>query len=71
MAVLNAQSKADELAGAGGVSLGKILSIQEDGGGWNSRPHLTRATATAASLPVEAGETTVSSAVVITYAIDN
>jgi uncharacterized protein YggE len=76
LAVLDAQSKASQLTETAGVALGEILSIQDEGGR-NGRPHRTQAVAAAvsghiaASLPVEAGEVTASSSVVITYAIDS
>lgn len=74
-AVLDAQSKASELAETAGVALGAILSIRDEGGR-NGRPVRAQAVASAASgrtgapLPVEAGEVTSSSSIVITYAID-
>ncbi len=73
LAVLNAQTKARELAQAANVSLGAILSIEEIGR--NGRPieaarAMSAGVTAAASLPVEAGEVSTSCSVVITYAID-
>jgi uncharacterized protein len=74
LAVLNAQSKASELAHAANVTLGAILSI-EDQIGRISHPMAARAMSTGvgvtASLPVEAGAVTTSCSVIVTYAIQD
>ncbi|MGY9105237.1 MAG: SIMPL domain-containing protein [Alphaproteobacteria bacterium] len=70
-AVLDAIAKARTLADAADVTLGKILSIQEGGGGYQPPgPMFMRAEAmSASSVPVAPGESTVSIGVSITYAI--
>jgi len=71
-AIEAAKVKAEGMAKAAGVRLGKILEISESGG-HNPRPQpmMMRAMAdTAESTPIAAGEQTLSVTVSITYAID-
>lgn len=67
-AVRDAQRKALLYAETAGVELGELLSIDEEGGGGAPRP-MMRAMADSASVPVEAGETTVSAAVRMVWRI--
>ncbi len=71
-AIKDARTKAESMAKAAGVSLGKVLEIRESG---NSRPQPTMYMArsmsdSAQSTPVAAGEQTLSVTVNITYALD-
>ncbi|MEZ5934230.1 MAG: SIMPL domain-containing protein [Alphaproteobacteria bacterium] len=68
-AVRDAIAKAERFAAAADVRLGKVLSLDEVGGG----PVLLRqmrAEAMAASTPIAPGETTISASVTMTFAID-
>jgi uncharacterized protein YggE len=71
-AVQDAIAKAQTLADAAGVTLGAILSIQENSGG--GRPPVPmmalRAEALDSSVPVARGESTLAIDVLITYAIE-
>jgi len=65
-AVEEATRKARTYASAAGVSLGPVKQIQEQGGGHQPRVAMMR-TAAAESVPIEAGETTVSVGVTMTW----
>ena len=71
-AIKAARKKAEEMAGAAGARLGKIINISESGGYNPPRPMMmARASADMAeSTPVAAGEQALSVTVNITYAID-
>jgi len=68
-AVKDAIAKAERYAKAAGVSLGKIISISEAGGG-PVIARQVRAEAMAASTPVAAGESSFSASVTMIFAID-
>lgn len=67
-AVADAQRKALLYAEAAGVTLGDLVSIDEEGGGAAPRP-MMRAMAESASVPVEAGETMVAASVRMSWKI--
>ena len=71
-AIKAARMKAEEMAGAAGVRLGKIITLSEAGGYNPPRPMMmARASADMAeSTPIAAGEQALSVTVNITYAID-
>lgn len=69
LAVLDAQRTAEDLAGAAGVRLGQLLSIR--GVFVPAGPRFpVLASGGIAALPVEPGETVITSSVELTYAID-
>jgi uncharacterized protein len=72
-AVLDAASRAQQLAEAAGVSLGPILEITEGQGSRGVRAVRASlmAASPASSMPVEAGEVTSTVAVTVTYAIED
>ena len=70
MAVADARHKAEVYAAAAGVSLGEVIAISEGGGqpvfqGYNVRARME----TAAAVPVEQGQATISAQVTITWEI--
>lgn len=70
MAIKNARRQAEEMAGAAGVRLGRIISLTESGGYNGPRPMMMSARADIAeSTPVAAGEQALSVTVNITYEI--
>ena len=66
-AVADAMARAQVLAEAAGVSLGRVLSISEGGGG--SAPPAPMMEMRAASVPVAAGEAELSSSVTMEFAL--
>jgi uncharacterized protein len=73
MAVEDARRKATELSHSAGVRLGSILSIEDD----NSRPQVsyrlaarTMSATAASNIPIEPGEVSAVSSILITYAIE-
>ena len=70
-AVKKARSKAEEIADAAGVNLGRILLINEGGGVAHPRPVMMRAQAMdmAESTPIAAGEQSLSVTVSMTFEI--
>ena len=68
-AVKNAIAKADLYAVAAGVTLGEVISIDEDGGGVPVIARQMRAEAMDAPTPIAAGETTISASVRVVFAI--
>jgi uncharacterized protein YggE len=76
LAVRDARRKAVELATEAGIRLGALLSIQDEHAGTGIPPSVRRAIPTAAGfsaahLPVEAGDVSVVSAIMLTYAIED
>ena len=71
-AIANAKEKADAMAKAAGVRLGRILEIRESGGGYQPPQPMMMARGMAAdeSTPIAAGEQTLSVTINLTYAID-
>jgi len=70
-AVKNARQKADEMATAAGVRLGRILQMSESTNSFSPQPVLRGfAAESAQSTPVQGGQQTLSVTVNITYAID-
>lgn len=71
-AIANAKEKADQMAKAAGVRLGRILEIRESGGGYQPPQPMMMARGMAAdeSTPIAAGEQTLSVTISLTYAID-
>jgi len=72
-AVADARTKAGQLAAEAGVKLGRVLTIEEGGGVPVPRPRIALQAAYEASTaapPIEAGESTVSVNVEITYEIE-
>ena len=72
-AIAQARKKAESMADAAGVKLGKILEIRESSGGYNPpQPMMMRAMADSAGAPtpIAAGEQTLSVTVSMTYALD-
>ncbi len=71
-AIKEARAKAQAMAEAAGVKLGKLTSISESRGGFISRPYELRAQASAelsVSTPISAGEQTLSVTVNLVYEI--
>lgn len=69
-AIKAARQKADEMAGAAGVTLGRIVSLNESGGHNPGRPMMMAARAESMdSTPIAAGEQALSVTVNITYEI--
>lgn len=66
-AVEDAMSKAKVLAEAAGVTLGPVVSISEQGGGYRPEPMMEMARM--ASVPVAAGETTIGARVTMVFSI--
>jgi len=70
-AVADAKAKAELLTGAAGVKLGKLITIQD---GYVStpgpQPYMARMEAADSSVPLEAGESTVSATVSMVYEIE-
>ncbi|MGJ8563140.1 MAG: SIMPL domain-containing protein [Alphaproteobacteria bacterium] len=70
MAIQNARRQAEEMAGAAGIRLGRIVSLTESGGYNQPRPMMMSARADSMeSTPVAAGEQALSVTVNITYEI--
>lgn len=70
-AVKDARAKAEQLASAAGVRLGRVLEIREGGGQHQPRPMMmARGMAAESATPIAAGEQQVSVQVSISYAID-
>jgi uncharacterized protein YggE len=69
LAVENAKQKADELAAAAGMTVGKVLSIAETSSYYPMPSGYARAEAAAmdASTPIQTGSTTISISVTVTY----
>jgi uncharacterized protein YggE len=75
LAVRDAMRKADELANEAGVRLGALLSIQDENAGSGIPPSVRRAIPTAAgfsavNLPIEVGDVSLMSAVMVTFALE-
>ena len=70
-AIREAREKAEAMAAAAGVKLGKLKSLSESSGGYNPRPvaYAARAMDMAESTPVSAGQQTLSVTVNMTYDI--
>lgn len=72
-AIREAKAKAESMAEAAGVRLGKLLSINESGGGYNPQPMMMArgnfAEAAMDSTPISAGEQTMSVSVNLQYEI--
>lgn len=64
----DARARAELLAAAAGVKLGRVLSISE-GGGYGGPMPMFKADAASAPVPVEAGEIGLSAAVTVTFEI--
>ncbi len=69
-AVKDAIAKAERYAAAANVELGKVISINEAGGGGPVFGRQMRAEAMAVSTPIAPGETTISASVTMIFAID-
>ncbi len=69
LAVENAIAKAEQLATAAGVRLGDVMTINENGGG-RPRQMLEMARVASDSVPVAAGEVSLSSSVTLVFAIE-
>jgi hypothetical protein len=69
-AVADARRKAAIYAEGLGVTLGKVLSVDEYGGGGGPVPMMARAAAMAAAVPIAAGETTLSVQVNVVWEIE-
>lgn len=71
MAFLDARAKAGQYAALADASLGAVLSVVEGAvAGAGPRPMMRTAMAAAASMPVEAGEQSVTATVTVTWALD-
>lgn len=68
-AVADARAKAELLAEAAGVSLGRIVTISEEGGGAPPMPMYRMEAAVADSVPVAAGELAITARVTIVWEI--
>lgn len=69
-AILAARAKAESMANAAGVRLGRILSLSESGNTYNPQPMMMRsASMDSAPTPIAAGEQNISVTVNITYEI--
>ena len=68
-AVADARAKAELLAQEAGVTLGPVLSISEGGGGGPVPMAMMMADARAESVPIAAGETTLSASVTMEFGI--
>ena len=72
-AIKQAKAKAQSMAEAAGVKLGKVLEIRESTGGFGQQPPMMMARGMemdAAPTPISGGEQTLSVTVNITYALD-
>ena len=69
-AVRDAEAAAGLLADAAGARLGRVLVIEEGGGGMGPQPRMVMMDARAESTPIEAGEQAVTASVRITYALE-
>ncbi|MCB6178649.1 SIMPL domain-containing protein [Rhodobacter sp. Har01] len=67
-AVLDARGKAELIAAAAGVSLGRVMSISE-GGGYGAPIPMYKAETAMAAVPVQQGEVSYSASVTIVYEI--
>lgn len=71
-AIREAREKAESMASAAGVKLGKLKSLSESGGNFNPRPSVAyamEARSAGATTPVSAGEQTISVTVNMSYDI--
>jgi uncharacterized protein YggE len=68
-AVAEARRRAELLAGAAGVKLGRVIAISDQGGFASPMPMGGMAMDRAASVPVAAGSMTVSASVTVTYEV--
>lgn len=69
-AVKDAIAKAQLLADAAGVPLGQIVTITEQSGGGSQPMFMQRAAMAESSVPVAAGEVSLSASVLVVFAID-
>ena len=69
-AVRDAEAAAALLADAAGARLGRVLMIEEGGGGMGPRDMIVVTAARSESTPIEAGEQSVTASVRITYALE-
>lgn len=67
-AFTDAKAKAQTLAGAAGVSVGKVVSIVE-GGGFTPLPAVGAADSAAGSVPIEPGQQDIQATITVTFAI--
>ena len=70
-AIMEARAKAESMAAAAGVKLGKLKSLSESGGNFNPRPPVAYAAleSRSASTPISAGEQQINVTVNMTYDI--
>ena len=68
-AVADGQAKAAVLADAAGVVLGPLQSLSEHGGGGRPQPVMMEMAARDASIPIAAGEASLSASVSMVYTI--
>ncbi len=66
----DAHRKAALLAKAAGVTLGKVVSISEEGAGGGPVPMRAFSAMKAAPVPIEAGENTIRARLRVVYAIE-
>jgi uncharacterized protein len=70
LAVRDARGRAQDLAGAAQITLGRIIGVEDgDISGPSGRSAIAVSSASRASMPVEPGEVSIGASVVITYAI--
>lgn len=68
-AVRDAEAAATLLADAAGARLGRVLTIEEGGGGMGPQPRMVMMESRDMATPIEAGEQSVTASVRITYAL--
>jgi uncharacterized protein YggE len=68
-AVANARTKAERLAKAAGVAVGKVVAVLEGGGGYTGPIPLAAEAARAKDVPIEIGTQAVTATVTVTYAV--
>jgi uncharacterized protein len=68
-AIADARARAEKMAADAGVSLGEILMIGDQGGSGVAPVYMDRAMAAGAGMPIQTGQSTISSSVSITFAI--
>ena len=70
-AIIEARAKAESMAAAAGVKLGKLKSLSESGGNFNPRPPVAYAALESrqASTPISAGEQQINVTVNMTYCL--
>ena len=69
LAVADARRKAEVLADAAGLSLGRVVTLQEGGGGHGPQPMFDMARVESMAVPVAEGALTIAASVAITFEV--